>query len=78
MKIEKIQIKRFRSLQDVKLENMGDLSVFIGANSSGKSNFLEALNMFFSDFSLTGGTTSGLDEYSWYKRRTKEPIEFSL
>jgi len=60
------------------MEDISNLSVLIGKNSSGKSNLLEALNMFFSDFSLTGGTTSGLDEYFWFNRHTVDPIEFTL
>ena len=42
--IDRIEIKSFKSLFDVKV-NLGKLNVFIGANGSGKSNFLEAIGV---------------------------------
>ena len=53
--IEKIEIKHFRSFdggknQDkVHIENLQDLNIFSGANDSGKSNILRALNLFFNN-----------------------------
>ena len=53
--IEKIEIKHFRSFDGgkdqtkVKIDNLKDLNVFSGANDSGKSNVLRALNLFFND-----------------------------
>lgn len=79
MKVRSIRIKNYRSLRDVSLDDVGDLTVFIGPNSSGKSNLLEALDLFFKEFDLTKvKTTSGLDDYLWYDRDTDNPIEFAL
>lgn len=50
MKIKKIHIKRYKSLFDIELDDIGDLTTFIGKNSSGKSNILEAIDLFFSNF----------------------------
>ncbi len=53
--IEKIEIKHFRSFDGgkdqvkVKIDNLKDLNVFSGANDSGKSNILRALNLFFNN-----------------------------
>jgi len=53
--INKIEIKHFRSFDGgkdqnkVKIHNLKDLNVFSGANDSGKSNVLRALNLFFND-----------------------------
>lgn len=53
--IERIEIKHFRSFdggkgrEKVIIENLQDLNVFSGANDSGKSNVLRALNLFFND-----------------------------
>lgn len=53
--INKIEIKHFRSFDggsgqpQVRIENLVDLNVFSGANDSGKSNVLRALNLFFND-----------------------------
>jgi energy-coupling factor transporter ATP-binding protein EcfA2 len=42
--IKKIEIRSFKSLENVDLE-LGILNVFIGANGSGKSNLLEAIGV---------------------------------
>lgn len=53
--IEKIEIKHFRSFdggkdqEKVKIDNLKDLNIFSGANDSGKSNVLRALNLFFNN-----------------------------
>lgn len=53
--IEKIEIRHFRSFDGgkgqprVSIDGLGDLNVFSGANDSGKSNVLRALNLFFND-----------------------------
>jgi AAA domain, putative AbiEii toxin, Type IV TA system len=62
----------------VTLENLDRLNVLIGKNSSGKSNILEGLELFFSAFALAGGATSGLNDYFWHGRQTKDPISFIL
>jgi len=60
----------------VNLENLGNLNTFIGKNSTGKSNLLVGIHLFFNEFSLTGGTTPGLNAYFWFNRETQSPIEF--
>ncbi|MDO8580455.1 MAG: AAA family ATPase, partial [Candidatus Omnitrophota bacterium] len=53
--IEKIEIKHFRSFDGgvgqpkVEILDIKDLNIFSGANDSGKSNILRALNLFFND-----------------------------
>lgn len=42
MKIEKVQIKNFKSLRDIEIELKG-LTLITGINSSGKSSFIQAL-----------------------------------
>ena len=75
-KILFINIKNFRSLRDVKLDEVNDLNILVGKNSCGKSNLLEGLDLFFSEFALVGGTTTGLDPFFWYNKGTTKPIEF--
>lgn len=43
--IKKIVVESFKSLERVEVE-LGILNVFVGANGSGKSNFLEAIGVF--------------------------------
>jgi predicted ATPase len=45
--IKAIRIEGLRSIQDQELTEIGSLNVFVGKNSSGKSNALRALNLFF-------------------------------
>ena len=53
--IEKIEIKHFRSFLGtpkpyaIEVANLRDINIFSGANDSGKSNVLRALNLFFND-----------------------------
>src|SRR5262249_11698753 len=39
-----LRFKNWRSLRDVTIENLTPITVFVGANSSGKSNILDALH----------------------------------
>ncbi|MFZ2039004.1 MAG: AAA family ATPase [Minisyncoccia bacterium] len=64
--IEKIEIKHFRSflgtpkLFEVNVNNLTNLNVFSGANDSGKSNILRALNLFFNN-EISSGTPLEFD-----------------
>lgn len=44
-RIESVRIRGFRSLKDVELLNLPDAQVLIGANGSGKSNFIRFFDM---------------------------------
>lgn len=48
MRIRKFWAKRYRSLHNVALDEMGAINVFYGPNGSGKSNIIDALQTFFS------------------------------
>ena len=78
MQIRYLRIRNFRSLRDVELQNLQNLNILVGKNSSGKSNLIEALDIFFNDFSVIGGNTAGLNEYYWFNKKTKNPIEFEI
>jgi hypothetical protein len=47
MRIESFWAKGYRSLRDVRLDNLGPFNVFYGPNGGGKSNILEAIRMLF-------------------------------
>ncbi len=80
MKIRKLSIQRFKSLKQVSMGNIGDLIILIGANGSGKSNLLEALTLFFNelDFDTTERSIGNLDNYFWFDRNARQPIEFEI
>lgn len=80
MKIKDLEIKNFRSLLNVSFKELGNFIILIGENSSGKTNIVEILNLFFNDFSVTGGTTSPAlkAHVSWYGKRPRKPIEVTM
>jgi AAA15 family ATPase/GTPase len=45
--IQSVEINRFRSIRESLVSDLKDFSVLVGLNNSGKSNFLRALNLFF-------------------------------
>ena len=52
MKIKKIRLQNFKNFKDEVME-FGDMNILVGANASGKSNFLQALQ-FLKDKTLLG------------------------
>ena len=82
MRISKIQVKNFKSLKNTALDGLGKMIVLIGNNGSGKSNILDALHLFFSEFNLIEPTAVGLtaefDNHMWHNLETKNPIEIVL
>ena len=47
MKIKRVKIKGFRTFLDFEIDLKESLEIIVGANNSGKSNFLRALDLFF-------------------------------
>lgn len=45
MKLREIGIENFKSIEDAKIEDIGDIDVFSGRNNSGKTAILEALTI---------------------------------
>lgn len=61
MRISAVAVRGFRSLKDVKIE-LGDYGVLIGANGSGKSSILYALDWFFGNRQLAPSDVHGFQE----------------
>lgn len=83
--IEKIEIKHFRSFlgstkdYDATIYDLKDLNIFSGANDSGKSNILRALNLFFNDeVSPNNKFNFERDFFIGKKDKTQKIIEISL
>ena len=54
MKISEISIKNFRSFDECGASILvGEMAAFVGKNSSGKSNILQALQLFWGQYTLT-------------------------
>lgn len=78
MKIRNLRIQRYKSLSDYQMNDIGNLVVLIGQNCSGKSNLLEALDLFFRGLGLSEGEETKLSRYHWYRMDDSSPIEFEL
>ncbi len=50
MEVKHLRVQNFTSLIDVDLRDLPDFVVFIGKNSSGKSNIIDALALLFMEF----------------------------
>lgn len=60
MRISRVHIRGFRCLDDLLIE-FDNVTVFVGANSTGKSSVLHALDWFFTGGNLHGEDVAGLD-----------------
>lgn len=78
MRLTSIVIKNFKSLADVQLESLGDLSVFVGPSGSGKTAIIEALDLFFAKLANNSTSTAdGITDKLWFLRDTSFQIFFS-
>jgi predicted ATP-dependent endonuclease of OLD family len=71
MKIEKIEIKNYRSLGNLTVYPK-DIMAFVGRNNSGKSNVIKALQLFFE------ASTRLLSEECFFNHDTEQPIEITI
>ncbi|KZL89404.1 AAA family ATPase [Clostridium magnum] len=53
MEIREIQIKNFRSVKEISINNITKIMGFLGKNNSGKSAILNAIRMFWGELELT-------------------------
>ncbi len=79
-RIEKLTIKNYRALRDVTLDDIQPLSVFIGANGSGKSTFFDVFAFLAECFQV--GLRKAWDKRGRFRelrsRGSNEPIEIEL
>jgi len=76
MRILKMQVNNYKSLKSVEVE-FGNQTILVGKNSSGKTNFLEALHLFFYEFTPeVTRDVRGISDYLWFNRETENPIQF--
>lgn len=71
MKIEKIEIKNYRSLHNLIIYPK-DILALVGRNNSGKSNVIKALELFFES------TVRLINSECFYNHKTKKPIEIFI
>ncbi len=71
--ITQLRFKNWRSLKDVTIDELGKITVFIGANSSGKTNILDGLK--FRRDSLLKGLVQTVQEMGYRKIQTARITE---
>lgn len=71
MKIQKIEIKNYRSLRNAIIYPKNILAL-VGRNNSGKSNFIKALELFFE------GSTRLVNAECFYNHKTEESIKIFI
>lgn len=77
MKIKTVRIRNFRSIKDQTVD-LQDYTCFVGANGSGKSNVLHALNVFFGESDIPGLDTQFLSEEDFHEKNIGDPIEVTI
>lgn len=65
MKIKSLVIKNFKSIVNIKLNNISNFAVFAGANGTGKSNFFESLE-FVRDI-IKNGAKEAIKKHGGYE-----------
>lgn len=81
--IKNVHVENFRAISDGRLENLSDFFALAGRNGAGKSNFLQALNLFFNS-EIESGVPLDLRrdfhrrEQRKKKRRIRVEIDFAL
>jgi putative ATP-dependent endonuclease of the OLD family len=81
MKLEAVNIKRFRSIDDILMTDCGSFNVLIGKNNSGKSSILTAIQAFFT--CIKSGSVASLhppigQDIDFFERDTRNPIEITF
>ena len=77
MKLSKLSVRNFRSLKNIDIE-FGDLTCLVGANGTGKSSVLKALNVFFCGKPDGPNTLSGVSVGDFHQRNVADPIQIEL
>jgi predicted ATP-dependent endonuclease of OLD family len=77
MKIESVRIENFRSFKDETIK-FDDYTCFVGANGSGKSTVLNALNIFFRQNKDCTTDLSKLSIEDFHHKNTNDPIRITV
>lgn len=77
MKIESVRIENFRSFKDETIY-FDNYTCFVGANGSGKSTVLYALNVFFRQFKDSQTDLTKLYEEDFHHKKINKPIRITV
>ena len=77
MKIESVKIENFRCIKTA-MVSFNDYTCFVGANSAGKSNILNALNVFFREPNAGSTDLTILSKEDFHNKDTTSPIRITV
>ncbi len=77
MRISSLRIENLRAIKEVTIP-FDPYSCLIGANGSGKSTILHALNIFFRELSDIPTDTTRLQEEDFHQKKTSDPIRITI
>lgn len=77
MKLSKLRIENFRSFKD-EIIYFDDYTCLVGANGTGKSAVLTALNVFFRNNASTATNVLTLSEEDFHHKRTGKSVKITL
>jgi predicted ATP-dependent endonuclease of OLD family len=77
MKLSKLRIENFRSFKDETIY-FDDYICLVGANGTGKSAVLTALNVFFRNNASTATNVLTLSEEDFHHKSTDKPVKITL
>jgi recombinational DNA repair ATPase RecF len=81
MKINRLVIENFKSIERIELVEPNPFTVFVGPNGSGKSNIFEALEFFNLSAKTNRGTVESLfggKDYFTRRQNTSEIVQIEI
>lgn len=75
-KISSLDIKCFRGLKNLKLDDLSNINIFVGGNNSGKTSVLELLKLMSAQYDVTMLKNVALQRMSDSSKRRKNIVEY--
>lgn len=77
MKLRDFSVTGYKTLLDFSMNDISNLAVLIGTNGSGKTNILEAIHLFFSEYSVSNEKTE-ISQHHFHRLNQSAPIKFDV
>ncbi len=75
-KISSLDIKCFRGLKNLKLDDLSNINIFVGGNNSGKTSVLEMIKLMSAPYYITMLQNVALQRISDSSKRRRNTIEY--
>jgi predicted ATPase len=77
MNLRDFSVTGYKSLLNFSMNDISDLAVLVGTNGSGKTSILEAIHLFFSEYSTSGEKTE-ISQAHFHRMNQSAPIRFDV